>query len=263
MYSPFQLAFKYLHYYLAASNGKGHGIHSPFVFDFIKHVLNDKKVYPAYLTVENRRRELCRNRKMIDVEDHGAGSSVLASNSRRISDIASSSLKPAKYGKLLFRIAKYYGVKEALELGTSFGVTTAYLSNGAEKVYTIEGSMAIAQVADDFFKEEGFNNINLYVGTFEQKISAVLQQVSSLDLAFIDGNHRYKPTLDHFEQLKQFSHDGSILIFDDIHWSREMEAAWHVIRQDDAVTLTIDLFFIGLVFFRKDFKRRQHFTIRF
>ncbi len=263
MYSPLQLAKKYLKYYFSASNGKGHGIHSPFVFDFVKHVLNDNGPYDHYITVGDTRQKLLRDKRVLNVQDFGAGSITLKNNKRTVSGIAKTSLKPAKYGKLLFRIAKYYESKNVLELGTSLGVTTSYLSKAVETVHTIEGSPEIAAVAKECFQKMHLNNIRLHTGTFEQHLKPVLESMPRVDLAFVDGNHRYKPTLEYFGQIKHSVHENSILIFDDIHWSSEMEAAWEEIKKDDAVTLTIDLFFIGIVFFRKDFKHRQHFTIRF
>jgi predicted O-methyltransferase YrrM len=84
-----------------------------------------------------------------------------------------------------------------------------------------------------------------------------------LDLAFIDGNHRKQPTLQYFESLLMRSGKSTILIFDDVHWSAEMEAAWSEIMEHPAVTCTIDLFFIGLVFLNNDLKVKQHFAVRF
>src|ERR1700733_10819139 len=117
MYSSFQLAKKYLSYYLKAGNGKGHGIHSPFVFDFVTHILNDKKKYDCYDTIESLRKELIGNDLIIEVEDFGAGSTVLHTRKRKIKDIARSSLKNKKIAQLLFRVVKYYQSKTILELG--------------------------------------------------------------------------------------------------------------------------------------------------
>src|SRR4051812_15752071 len=108
MYSTFKLAKKYFHYYLTATNGKGHGIHSPFVFDFIKNVLRDKKKYDCYKKIEKLRTELLQNSTLIDVEDYGAGSSMIPSNKRVVKDIARSSLKNKKFTQLFFRLVKYY-----------------------------------------------------------------------------------------------------------------------------------------------------------
>jgi len=265
LYSRFQLAKKYLHYYLTASNGKGHGIHSPFVFDFIKNVLNDTTAYPAYQPIEQRRKALLNNSTVIEVEDFGAGSSVIKTNKRVVSAIAASSLKPKKYAQLLHRMVKYYQPATVLELGTSFGITTAYLAaaNAASKVFTCEGSGAIASIAKQNFDELQLNNVQLTQGDFAKTLAPLLSDLTAIDFAFIDGNHRKQPTLDYFNQLLQHANAKTILVFDDIHWSAEMEEAWAAVKVHPAVTLTIDLFFISMVFFNPDINHKQHFTIRF
>ncbi len=265
MYSRFQLAKKYLHYYLTASNGKGHGVHSPFVFDFIQHVLNDKKNYPCYSIIEAKRKELLGNETVIEVADLGAGSSVIKTNERVVKDIAASSLKPKKYAQLLFRVAQYYKPKTILELGTSFGISTAYLAsaNTPAAVHTCEGASSIAAVAKQNFNELGLKNIQITEGDFTNTLPPLLSQLNKVDLAFIDGNHRKEPTLNYFQQLLNHSTASSVFIFDDIHWSNGMEEAWEEIKQHPSVTLTIDLFFIGIVILSPDITHKQQFSVRF
>ena len=265
MYSRVQLIKKWLRHSLSASNGKGHGIHSPFVFDLVKNVLRDRKKYDHYNIIEFVRKKLLKQTDEIEIEDLGAGSSVIKTKKRRVSDIAASSLKPVKYGQLLYRIVKYYQPKTILELGTSFGVTSSYLAaaDPNAKLFTIEGSPAIANIARKTFQETRLNNIQLTEGDFNAALPSLLTKLNSIDLAFIDGNHRKEPTLDYFQQLLRHSNASTILIFDDIHWSEEMEDAWTTIQQSLKVTLTIDLFFIGIVFVNPDFKIKQHFRIRF
>lgn len=265
MYSAAQLAKKYFRYYINASNGKGHGVHSPFVFDFIKFVKNDTKKYNCYTEIEKLRKELLANRNFIDVEDFGAGSSVIKTNRRAVYKMAQSSLKPKRFAQLLFRIVQYYKPQTIIELGTSFGITSAYLAAGnpSATLYTMEGSSAVAEIASKNFNSLGLTNVKLVEGDFGKTLQPLLSSLNNIDLAFVDGNHKKEPTLKYFEQLLEKSGENSILIFDDIHWSREMEEAWAIIQQQEAVTLTIDLFFIGIVFLRKDFKVKQHFSIRF
>jgi predicted O-methyltransferase YrrM len=265
MFTKFQLAKKYIQYYLAASNGKGHGIHSPFVFDFVKNVLNDKTVYSDYQPIEQKRKALLIDNTVIDVEDFGAGSSIINTNKKVVSDIAASSLKPKKYAQLLYRMVQYYKPETIVELGTSFGITTAYLAsaNKTSKVFTCEGSGAIASIAKQNFEALQLNNVQLTEGDFTQTLSPLLSNLKTFDFAFVDGNHRKQPTLDYFKQLLKHAVPNSILIFDDIHWSAEMEEAWNTIKQHPAVTLTIDLFFIGIVFINPHFKIPQHFVLRF
>jgi predicted O-methyltransferase YrrM len=265
MYSPFEIAKKYLSYFINAKSGNGHGMHSPFVFDFIIHVLNDKKQYECYAKIEPLRSQLLRDESIIEVEDFGAGSAIMPSNKRKISTIAGSSLKSKKFAKLLFRIVNYYKPKTIIELGTSFGVTTAYMACAKHKpgMYTLEGSKEIGSIAESNFSKLGFQNIKLILGNFKDTFLSTLGKLEFVDLAFVDGNHRKNATLHYFFELQKKSSQASIFIFDDIHWSQEMEEAWSEIQEQPSVTLTIDLFFIGLVFFSPDFKEKQHFTIRF
>ena len=264
MYSFVELSLKYLSHYLSASNGKGHGIHSPFIFDFIKNVLNDRKMSSVEKKVEDLRRELVKDKTLLTIEDYGAGSSS-RSNQRTVGSIARRAVKPEKYARLLYRIAKYYHPQTIVELGTSLGLTTSYLSlsNPSSAVFTLEGSGAIANIAKRHFKTLDLENIRLIEGNFDYTLPSVIDQLSSVDFAFIDGNHRLEPTKNYFRWLSAKAGNDSIFIFDDIHWSKEMEQAWNHILGDPAVTCSIDLFFTGIIFFRKEFIQKQHFKIRF
>ncbi len=290
-HSRLRLARKYLRYYLSASNGKGHGIHSPFVFDLVTRVLNDTRDYPDYARVEGLRRKLLDDRRTLEIEDLGAGSSVVTAGSsmvaaegvdagsslrhRSVTELARHAAKPRKWGQLLFRIVyRHYRPRTMLELGTSLGLSAAYLASGAQgadnsggatkaKLLTIEGAGAVAAVAAANFHSLGLENIELVTGGFDDRLPGVLERIGRIDLAFVDGNHRKEPTLRYFNLLMDRASPSSILIFDDIHWSREMEEAWETIKQDPRILLTVDLFFIGLVFLREEFKARQNFIIRF
>ncbi len=265
MYSAFQIAKKYLQYYFSASNGNGHGVHSPFVFEFIKFVMNDETVYPEYEKAEAVRRQMLRDQRSIEVRDFGAGSAVIKTNTRVVSKIAASSLKAKKFAQLLYRMAAYYKPQMMIELGTSLGVTSAYLAAGnpSTTLYTLEGAPEIAKIAQQNFHALSLKNIELITGDFAVTLPQLFASIQQTGLAFVDGNHRKLPTLQYFGLLLRHSDDNTILIFDDIHWSAEMEEAWAEIKSHNAVTLTIDLFFIGIVFLRKDFKVKQHFSIRF
>ena len=265
LYSPFTIAKKYLSYWLNASNKNGHGVHSPFVFDLIINVLNDRKKEPCFQEIESIRQALKENHDFIEVKDFGAGSAVIKSNKRKISKIASSSLKSPKYAQLLHRLVKYFRPKNMVELGTSFGITSAYLAKGNPdaQLYTFEGAASISNIAQNNFKHLGLKNIELMNGDFGKTLPPFLEKNISIDFAFIDGNHREKPTIAYFESLLSHCNEHSILVFDDIHWSQEMENAWNFIKNNQSVTMSVDLFFIGIVFFRKDFKEKQHFAIQF
>lgn len=265
MYNKFTLARKFLHYYLTAANGKGHGIHSPFVYRFVRSVLNDRKPYYAYAEIERLRNQMLQDSTVLEVQDLGAGSAVSKTSQRRVKDIARAALKPPKYAQLLFRIVNFYQPQRILELGTSLGITTAYMAAAGPtaKLITIEGAPAVSAKALRNFERLNLRNVSLLTGNFNDVLQPALRELAVVDLAFVDGNHRKQPTLDYFELILTHSTPDTIIIFDDIHWSAGMEEAWDTICRHPAVTCTIDLFFIGLVFLKREFQGRQHFRVRF
>ena len=228
-------------------------------------MLIDSKKYESSTPIEALRASLKKDETVIEVEDYGAGSAIIKSNKRVVKAIAKSSLKPKKYAQLLFRMVKYYQPENVLELGTSLGVTTAYLASGnsAAKIYTCEGSKNIAAIANNNFKHLGLQNVTLLEGAFEKTLPFFLNTIKKIDFVFIDGNHRKVPTLQYFEQLLVIANGKSIFVFDDIHWSEEMEAAWIIIKDHPAVTISIDLFFIGIIYLNPDVKVKQHFKIAY
>jgi predicted O-methyltransferase YrrM len=229
---------------------------------------------------------LRRDDTLLEIEDMGAGSAWKAPLQRSIGDITRRAAKSARLGQLLYRVARYYGPGTVLELGTSLGFSTAYLAagagvgaaaggaegeagsrvwpagGGAAKVWSVEGAVQVAAVAEKNLRSLGLP-VRQVVGNFDDVLPGVLQEMGTVGLAFVDGNHRREPTLAYFELLMTYAAPQAVLIFDDIHWSREMEEAWTAIKNDPRVYLTIDLFFIGLVFLREEFKVKQDFVIRY
>jgi predicted O-methyltransferase YrrM len=229
-------------------------------------VLRDRKSYPAYDVVEKFRKELLRSDERLEVLDLGAGSRKDNRDSRRVGDIVYTAAKPKKYGQLLYRMARHYGCRQVMELGTSLGITTAYLSAGAGldgKVVTIEGAPAIAEKAREHFRRLDLGNVIQLTGDFDDRLGEAFGLMPSPELVYIDGNHRLDPTLRYFQMFKEHCVERSILVFDDIHWSRGMEEAWAHIRKDANVTCTIDLFHVGVVFFQSSFREKVDFMIRY
>lgn len=265
MYNQWQMAIRYVKYWITASNGKGHGVHSPFVFEWITRVLQDDRKFYAYASIEQQRELLLHNNQLLEVTDLGAGSRTGTFLQRTVSSVAARSLKPPKYAQLLFRMVHYYGCKQVLELGTCLGITTSYLAAASDqvRVTTLEGVEAYARTANSVFHALDLHQVQLVQGNFDDTLGGVLKANPTIDFAFIDGNHRLEPTLRYFEEILPNLHANSIVVLDDIHWSSEMEMAWNSVREHPAVTLTLDLFFIGIVFFRKEQQQKEHFVIRF
>ena len=242
-----------------------HGVHSPFVFNLLKNCFYDKKKYPEYSILKNYRNSLLKSKSTIEVTDFGAGSRTGLTKNRKVSEIANSSLKSKKFAQLLFRMINYYQPETILELGTSLGVTSAYLASAKPDatLITMEGSASIASIAKNNLNQLNLKNVRVVEGNFDETLSNTLSKVQQIDFAFLDGNHRYQPTIDYFNQVLEKSTENTIIVIDDVHWSKEMEQAWVYIKQHPQVTLSIDLFFIGIIFLRKEFKIKQDFVICF
>ena len=198
------------------------------------------------------------------MEDYGAGSRH-AVGSKSVSQIARVSAKSPKYAQLLFRLARCSKPHYILELGTSLGISSAYLALADESSVTVtgEGNHAIATIARKNFDSIGLTNVRIITGNFDNTLPEMVAATPHIDFAFIDANHRRRPTLSYFNELLKKMSDRSVIIFDDIHWSAEMEEAWREIKMHPSVMLSVDLFFVGIIFFRPEFKVKQHFRIRF
>jgi predicted O-methyltransferase YrrM len=243
---------KYLRYFLFSRHHRGHGIHSPFVFDLMSRVFRNKTDPDVVLMIENIRKKNITGNRIISVLDLGAGSSKMKSNLRKVSDIVRYSAVPEKYGILLSRLAKEFGKPCMLELGTSAGISTMYLAAACPDsiVYSIEGCPATTEIARENFNLSGCRNISLLTGSFDEKLPELIKRNISPGLVFVDGNHRKEPAIKYFSQLAEISNDRTVIIIDDIHCSDEMEEAWSVIKNHEKVSLTVDIFRMGFVFFR-------------
>lgn len=241
-----------------------HGVHSPFVFDLVTKCFYDKTKYPEYSILKNYRKSLLKNKNSIEVTDFGAGSRVFKSNKRQISKIAKTAGISPKRAELLFRITKYFQPETILEIGTSLGLATSALSlgNTNAKITTLEGCPNTLAVAKNLFQVSGFKLKNIeFINT---EFSSYLETATGncdWKLIYFDGNHSKQATLDYFELLLPTITNETVWIFDDIHWSKDMEEAWETIKNHSKVTVTIDTFQWGIVFFRTE-QEKEHFIIR-
>lgn len=254
----------YIKYLL--KSGNEHSIHSPFLFDlYTKVIAAGKDENPGYPALKSLRKELLKSTREIEILDLGAGSRINKSNRRKIKTIAKNAEKPEKFGRLFNRLIHRFQPRTILELGTSLGLTTLYMSRAKKnaKILTFEGCPETAGVASDNFSRMGADNIDIIIGNIDETLPQTLAGLQEpLDFAYFDANHRYEPTVRYFENCLPYATNDSVFIFDDIYWSDEMTAAWEHIKAHPQVTLTVDLFWIGLVFFRKE-QVKENFVLRF
>ena len=289
----------WLKHQLTARNTGGHGVHSPYLFEWVRMVMSDKNTYYVWDEIEEIRQEMLKDTRELEFVDYGSGGPLPTSHSkgrsanmRRVCDIAKGSLARRKEAQLLARLVGWLGRPlltspsrggtgdEAsedrkgltiVELGTSLGVTTAYLAamDSRNKVVTYEGCPAVAEVARANWEKLGLSNIACVVGEITvdslqftvDSLQLAVDRLSGIDVAFIDANHTCEATLTYFNALASRVHEKSVVVVDDIHYNEDMEKAWKAICADERVTTTMDLYRMGLVFFDKHYWRK-HYKMR-
>jgi predicted O-methyltransferase YrrM len=252
-------------YLLHRLRGKSrHGLHSPFVYRLVDEIIYDFSVKKVYDQIENIRVELFSDNKMITVTDLGAGSLVNNNRQKKVSDIAHNALKPPKLAQLLYRLVDDLKPRNMIELGTCLGITSLYLKNAAPdaQLFTLEGCPETAGIAASVFKKANIDDIKQITGNFDDTLPGVINGLDQLDFVFVDGNHQKDATLNYFEWCLPKVHENTLLIFDDIYWSEGMKEAWNIIKSHPQVTVTVDLFWIGLVYFKRG-QVKEDFLIRF
>lgn len=239
-------------------------VHSPFVADWLAAVLEDRRWYYAFDDLDRVGNSLLLDRREISVTDLGAGPrSGRSANVRRISEIARTAVCTPAKGRFLFRQALFSKPQTVLELGTSLGISSLYLRAAAPKarLITVEGCPQTAAFARGVYQKVGGTPPDLRVGAFDELLPGLLAELGHIDLLYLDGNHREAPTLRYFEQCLPFAAPDSVFLLDDIYWSAEMRNAWAQLAAHPSVTLSIDVFHTGLLFFRDEQREKQHFVL--
>lgn len=259
--NKFFLVFQYFRYLLQARDE--HSLHSPFAYTFYTILIKGKTSSPDFEKIETLRKKLKQNSTRIEVTDLGAGSGVDNGRFKTIASICKNSEKKPRLAQIIYRIVHQHKPAVIFDLGTSLGLTTLYeaTANPHASVYTFEGCPNTATVAIKNFQDLGVHNIELVQGNIDHTLPEKINKIPSLDFVFFDANHRYAPTMNYFLQCVEKANEDSIFIFDDIYWSPEMKKTWTEIKAHPSVGMTMDLFFIGIVFFRKK-QPVQHFTLR-
>jgi predicted O-methyltransferase YrrM len=258
--------WQYICYFFRAGNA--HGLHSPFVYQLFTEIIDTDKWYCDFDMIEDLRTNLLNDNTKIAVTDFGAGSKGGNQQTKMISEITYRSTSQPYVSHLLFKLVDFFQPKILIELGTSMGINTLYLGLAATnhaKIYTFEGCPEIAAQAKKniAISPTTAQQIEMIVGNLDDTLAKNLQKIKQpLDFVFFDANHRYTPTMDYFKLCLQQKHENSIFVFDDIYWSKEMTKAWQEIKQHPDVTVTVDLFQVGLVFFRT-VQEKQHFCLKF
>lgn len=248
------------HYFAAKRNG--HSVHSPFAYKLCEEVFYNNNHFYTFDDLKKVRAELLINSTELLIDDLGAGSKTFTSNKRKVNDIARKGISTVKQSEIFYKLINFLNCNTIIELGTSIGLNTLYLSNANKtgKIISVEGSKSLSDFAIKLAKEKEANNIEFINSNFNIALPELLTKINTIDLLYVDGNHTYEATLKYFRLALKKKHNNSVFIFDDIYWSPEMTKAWEEIQQHPTVSLSIDTFNFGLIFFREEIKEKVHFN---
>lgn len=237
-----------------------HGIHSPFVYEFVEQIIQNRSNLGFAHEVEKLRKELLNDHSKINYNDFGASAK---SGQFTVSEICKKAAKTPLFTRLLYRISKKYKPNNILELGTSLGISAAALGTGNKeaKIISIEGSKEIAQKAKANIEKLNLSSVQILHGLFDDVLPQILITDTYFDLVYIDGNHSYEATKRYVEMIRPHLAENACVILDDIHWSEGMESIWNELVESKEVVLSIDLFQIGLIWFQRP-QPKEHFILR-
>jgi predicted O-methyltransferase YrrM len=263
MFNKLHTVTSYLRHFMQATR-KGHGVHSPFAYELCEEVFYNKAVFYDFTRLKEIRKEIATNSGTVEVRDLGAASRAFAGSHRKISAIATKGVSNAAQSELLYRLINYLQLRYCIELGTSLGINSLYMALAARggKLYTVEGNGPLYKFARDLAKKEKINNIEFLYGNFDEVLPDLLITIPSVDLVYIDGNHTLSATLNYFEMILPFVNQNTVLVFDDIYWSREMTRAWKQICDHASVKMSIDLFEMGLIFFKPGILEKRDLKLK-
>jgi len=247
--------------YLFAS-GTRHSVHSPFVYTLINEVFKNRKLCPVLENIDNCRDSdinswtKVRDAKIVEKPK-------IIRFKRTISPIIRYDISK-KYGQLLFRLIEYFKPSTIIQSGVNSGFSSIYLTtaNSNAKVFIWSGigyeSEAINTLLDKFQVSENvkyLNKINLDSSYF-------IHERGKVDFVFLGADEGGDQVYADFETFVKIAHNETVFVINAIHQSAGIEKVWSNITNHACVTVSIDIYGLGLVFLRKELSK-QKFVLRF
>ena len=247
----------YLDHFLVAKR-KGHGVHSPFAYQLCEEVFYNTHISYDFFGLNKIRKQLLHDNTILEIEDFGAGSKAFNTTKRKVSEIAARGISTQKQSEIYYRLINFLRCEHIVELGTSLGLNTLYLAspNKNNQVITLEGSVNIYMYAKNLALKTKTDNIKFINSKFDEALPKILDDIKTIDCFYVDGNHTYQATKNYFNLAFAKKNKDSVFIFDDIYWSKDMTSAWKEIKQHREVTLSVDAFYFGMIFFKGEIKER-------
>lgn len=236
---------------------KGYGVHSPFVYNLITKVIEEKHPFYSFKEIELLRKQLRFDDRYITYPDRHHKGHL---KKRKIGDIVEREAITSKRGALLFRLVNYFKSENILQLGPSIGLSTLYLTSYASglKCIALENIPAFATIAQQLFDKAARNPVDLRVGDYKELLPSALSDMNKIDFVFFNTLYEQSGNTYLFNECLKYIHNESVFVFDGIKANNKMRTFWKEICKNPEVTVTIDLYSLGIVFFNKKLHKRDY-----
>jgi len=243
-------------YLKRARHRHGHSIHSPFLFHLITKIIEDKKRLPEYDSTKKLKKKvlvLLNNRSDQSFTKVYQAFNLPPSNPRKLYRRVE---LPFRYGKVVFRLIREFKPSSVINYGPAFGAILALMAmaNTDNYIYQVISDPLYENVCKELFNDLVISNIQFIP---ENSLPEVNPE-------FIVINYSNNPDCTQILVQKYIEAHGSddVLIIKGIHDSKEMEAIWQEFIENDQVHVTLDLFEIGIAFFRKGLQK-ENFVLKY
>jgi len=221
---------------------KGFGVHSPFIYNLITKVIEEKTPYYFFDDIENFRKELL-------------------SRENPLNTLTADETQHKNYGALLFRLVNFFKCRNVLQIGTSTGVMSLYLAlplRNSCKCYALEERPGLTQSVRTFAENYSLTNLHLTEGAYAENLLKLNSDNASFDFIFINTRGDSDKTNETFRLVETFIYQNTVMVIDNIRQNKAIKNIWQEIKNRSDVTLTIDLFSLGLVFFNTQLHKQHH-----
>ena len=232
---------------------KGFGVHSPFVYDLITNVIEETCEFYAYRDISLVRLQLLQNEQFIQ---YGKKQLTVKKALKRYGI-------STKEGKFLFRLANHYKPHTMLSVGSSMGLAPLYLAryDSTVQCITLECVQDIAEIATQVLSKEKNPALSIKTGTYRALLPESIVQLQQIDCVYVDKNVGVNDWDTIFEQCEPFIHNATFFVLAGIRSSTEKQSYWTQFRQHPSITVAIDLYDLGLLFFQSKLHKQVYKTI--
>ncbi|MCC8170698.1 MAG: SAM-dependent methyltransferase [Parabacteroides sp.] len=236
---------------------KGFDVHSPFVFNLITKVIEERHSYYRFDTIESERRKLLYCPDRVEYPDRRRKNRLRTCT---VAELVQCEAITRKKGMLLFRLVTYFGSRNIVQVGTEAGISTLYLTSYAAGLacVALEASPRLAGIAGKLLNKQGRNPVDIRTGDYAALLPAALGGLPQVDFVFFNTAHEGLRNSLFFREAVTYVHPGTVFVFDGISNGKEMKAFWKEVRANPAVTVSIDLDSMGLAFFDPKLYKRNY-----